>query len=148
MKQVILIPLVASAALLGCQEQAQQKNAAVAIESEKQIAAWVGQYQGTTPCMGCMSRCEDCPGMAVTLDLHEDMSYTLVRESLSEHNGAETIKGLIAFKDPEQTQLELKQVETRNLMVVDLEKQQLEIREDISAKKYQMQNDFILVKNG
>ena len=146
MKQIVLIPLMATSVLMGCQQQAEQLKETAAIESEKQVAAWVGKYQGTTPCMGCVSRCEDCPGMAVKLDLNEDMTYTLVRESLSGHNEIETIHGVITFTDPEQTQLELKQVTTRNLMVVDLAKQQLEIREDVSAKKYQMQNDFILAK--
>lgn len=146
MKQIVLIPLMATSVLMGCKQQAEQLKETAAIESEKQVAAWVGKYQGTTPCMGCVSRCEDCPGMAVKLDLNDDMTYTLVRESLSGHNEIETIHGVITFKDSEQTQLELKQATTRNLMIVDLAKQQLEIREDVSAKKYQMQNDFILAK--
>lgn len=87
MKKVILIPLVATSALLGCQESQQSKvNDDIAITAEKQQAAWIGNFKGTTPCMGCLSRCDDCPGMAVTLALHEDQTYTLTRESLSAHN--------------------------------------------------------------
>ena len=146
MKKVILIPLVASAALLGCQEQQPEKTQA-AIEAEVQKPLWVGDFSGTTPCMGCTSRCEDCPGMSVKLNLHEDQTYTLVRESLSGHNEIETLTGVIKFIDVEQTQLALLNVATRNLLFVDLEKKQLEIRQDTTAKSYQMQSDFILAKN-
>lgn len=145
MKKVILIPLVASSALLGCQDTKKpQSNDNTAITAEKQHAAWVGNYKGTTPCMGCLSRCEDCPGMAVALELHEDQTYTLTRESLSGHNDVEVLKGAIRFKDDTQQQLELMNVQTRNLLYVDLDHQLLEIREDQTAKRYQMQSDFLL----
>lgn len=147
MKKVILIPLVATSALLGCQESQQSKvNDDIAITAEKQQAAWIGNFKGTTPCMGCLSRCDDCPGMAVTLALHEDQTYTLTRESLSAHNEVEVLKGVIRFKDDAQQQLELMNVKTRNLLYVDLEQQLLEIRVDQTAKRYQMQSDFILNK--
>ena len=147
MKKVILIPLVATSALLGCQESQQSKaNEDIAITAEKQQAAWIGNFKGTTPCMGCLSRCDDCPGMAVTLALHEDQTYTLTRESLSAHSEVEVLKGIIHFKDDAQQQLELMNVKTRNLLYVDLEQQLLEIRVDQTAKRYQMQSDFILNK--
>ena len=147
MKKVILIPLVATSALLGCQESQQSRvNADIAVTAEKQQAAWIGNFKGTTPCMGCLSRCDDCPGMAVTLALHEDQTYTLTRESLSAHNEVEVLKGSIHFKDDAQQQLELMNVKTRNLLYVDLEQQLLEIRVDQTAKRYQIQSDFILNK--
>ena len=60
----------------------------------KQVQAmqWVGHYQGTTPCMGCMSRCGECPGMAVDLVLYPNMTYELKRESLSTESEIETLK--------------------------------------------------------
>ena len=148
MKKVILIPLVATSALLGCQESQQSKvNDDIAITAEKQQAAWIGNFKGTTPCMGCLSRCDDCPGMAVALELHEDQTYTLTRESLSGNNDVEVLKGVIRFKDESKQQLELMNVQTRNLLYVDLDQQLLEIREDQTAKRYQMQSDFILAKS-
>ncbi len=145
MKKVVLIPLVATSAMLGCQDSTQTKAKEIeAITAEKQQAAWVGDFKGTTPCMGCISRCEDCPGMAVAIELHEDQTYTLTRESLSGHNEVEVLKGVIRFKDESKQQLELMNVQTRNLLYVDLDQQLLEIREDQTAKRYQMQSDFLL----
>ncbi|MCL6236038.1 copper resistance protein NlpE N-terminal domain-containing protein [Acinetobacter sp. ANC 5579] len=147
MKKVVLIPLVATSAMLGCQDSTPTKAKEIeAITAEKQQAAWVGDFKGTTPCMGCLSRCEDCPGMAVALELHEDQTYTLTRESLSGHNEVEVLKGVIRFKDESKQQLELMNVQTRNLLYVDLDQQLLEIREDQTAKRYQMQSDFLLNK--
>ncbi len=147
MKKVVLIPLVATSAMLGCQDSTQTKAKEIeAITAEKQQAAWVGDFKGTTPCMGCLSRCEDCPGMAVALELHEDQTFTLTRESLSGHNEVEVLKGVIRFKDESKQQLELMNVQTRNLLYVDLDQQLLEIREDQTAKRYQMQSDFLLNK--
>ena len=37
-------------------------------------------------------------------------------------------------------------VQTRNLLYVDLDQQLLEIREDQTAKRYQMRSDFLLNK--
>lgn len=145
MKKVVLIPLVATSAMLGCQDSTQTKAKEIeAITAEKQHAAWVGNFKGTTPCMGCLSRCEDCPGMAVALELRKDQTYTLTRESLSGHNEVEVLKGVIRFKDESKQQLELMNVQTRNLLYIDLDQQLLEIREDHTAKRYQMQSDFLL----
>lgn len=146
MKNLIVIPLVVTAALVGCQPQAEEKTQA-AVEREMQQPLWAGHYEGTTPCMGCLSRCDDCPGMHVTLHLHEDGHFTLVRNSLSGHNDVETLTGSIRFLNTDKTQLELLHVNKRNLLVVDLQKQHLEIRQDETAKPHQMQSDFILVKN-
>ena len=143
MKRVILIPLVMSSVLVGCQDQA-QISSKEAIEAKAQIPQWVGDYQGTTPCMGCLSRCEDCPGMAVDVELKDDMTYVLKRESLSGHNEIETLQGKIVFKDSAQTKLELLNVQTRNQLFVDLENKMLEIRVDKTAEPYQEQNDFLL----
>lgn len=148
MKNRILIPLFASSVLLGCQES-NQTNAQVSevndkLVEKKIIPQWVGQYKGTTPCMGCFSRCEDCPGMAVDVELKDDMTYVLKRESLSGHNEIETLQGKIVFKDSAQTKLELLNVQTRNQLFVDLENKMLEIRVDKTAEPYQAQNDFLL----
>ena len=149
MKKAIFIPLAAAAAALGCQdaEQGAQQPAQTqgkAAAQKQAVPLWAGKYQGTTPCMGCISRCEECPGMAVDLALHQDMSYELRRESLSGHNEVEVLKGRLHFKNAEQTQLELLNVKTRNLIYVDLEHQLLEIREDQTAKPYAAQDDFLL----
>jgi uncharacterized lipoprotein NlpE involved in copper resistance len=77
------------------------------MEAKAQIPAWVGNYQGTTPCMGCFSSCEDCSGMAVALTLNEDQTFTLQRESLSGHNEIETMSGQIRFQDESQQKIEL-----------------------------------------
>ncbi|MDY6451063.1 copper resistance protein NlpE N-terminal domain-containing protein [Acinetobacter faecalis] len=148
MKNRILIPLFASSVLLGCQES-NQTNTQVSevndkLVEKKIIPQWVGYYQGTTPCMGCFSRCEDCPGMAVDVELKDDMTYVLKRESLSGHNEIETLQGKIVFKDSAQTKLELLNVQTRNQLFVDLENKILEIRVDKTAEPYQAQNDFLL----
>lgn len=148
MKNRILIPLFASSVLLGCQES-NQPNTQVSevndkLVEKKIIPQWVGYYQGTTPCMGCFSRCEDCPGMAVDVELKDDMTYVLKRESLSGHNEIETLQGKIVFKDSAQTKLELLNVQIRNQLFVDLENKILEIRVDKTAEPYQAQNDFLL----
>lgn len=143
MKKVVLIPLVASAVLLGCQDQS-QSTAKQAIEAKAQIPAWVGEYQGTTPCMGCFSRCDECPGMAVVLKLNQDKTFELVRESLSGHNEVEQISGQIRFQDEQGQKIELVNVTKRNLLFVDLANNVLEIREEQTGKRYQMQSDFIL----
>ena len=115
MKKVILIPLVVTGALFGCQDQNQSVKNTVA-EAKVQLPAWVGNYQGTTPCMGCFSSCEDCPGMAVALTLNEDQTFTLQRESLSGHNEIKTMSGQIRFQDESQQKIELLNVDTRNLL--------------------------------
>lgn len=143
MKNVILIPLVATSVLLGCQDQSQSTTKA-AIEAKAQVPQWVGSYEGTTPCMGCFSRCEDCPGMAVTLTLNEDQTYTLKRESLSGHNDVEKITGQLHFDVKDPNKIELLQVAKRNLLFIDLDSNVLEIREDQTGKRYQMQSDFML----
>ncbi|WP_425918401.1 copper resistance protein NlpE N-terminal domain-containing protein [Acinetobacter sp. TSRC1-2] len=153
MKKPLLIPLIASSVLLGCQDSTQsnsENNKQVDQVSEQKVtvAKWVGEYQGTTPCMGCISRCEECPGMAVDLVLNPDRTYTLKRESLSGHNEIETIQGHFRFSNPDQNKLELIQVKTRNLIYVDLDQQLLEILEDQTGNVYNSEDDFILEKNG
>ena len=148
MKNRVLIPLFASSVLLGCHESNQTNTQVSEVKDrfveKKIIPQWVGHYQGTTPCMGCFSRCEDCPGMAVDVELKDDMTYVLKRESLSGHNEIETLQGKIVFKDSAQTKLELLNVQTRNQLFVDLENKMLEIRVDKTAEPYQAQNDFLL----
>lgn len=151
MKNRVLIPLFASTVLLGCQESSQTKTQVNDLKDglteQKVIPLWVGSYQGTTPCMTCSSRCNECAGMAVDVELKDDMTYVLHRESLNEndHGGIETFEGKILFKNPEHTQLELLNVKTRNQLFIDLKNQLLEIRVDQTAEPYQSQNDFTLV---
>ena len=152
MKKPLLIPLIASSVLLGCQDSTptSSKNSQQVDQVSEQkvtVAKWVGKYQGTMPCMGCISRCEECPGMAVDLVLNQDKTYILKRESLSGHNEIETIKGNFRFSNSEQTQLELMQVKTRNLIYVDLDQQLLEILEDQTGNMYVSEDDFMLEKN-
>lgn len=145
MKKVMLIPFIATGALLGCQDanQPQAKDKA-ALEHEMQKPLWAGSYSGTTPCMSCASHCEDCPGMAVDLVLNADQSYELRRESLSTHNDVDVLQGQFKFKGAGETQLELLNVKTRNMIFVHLENQMLEIREDQTAQPYVAQDDFLL----
>ena len=151
MKKPLLIPLIASSVLLGCQDSKQASSETSQqvdqVEQKVTLAKWVGKYQGTTPCMGCISRCEECPGMAVHLVLNQDKTYTLKRESLSGHNEIETIQGHFRFSNSDQSKIELMQVKTRNLIYVDSDQQLLEILEDQSGYIYSSEDDFILEKN-
>ena len=152
MKKPLLIPLIASSVLLGCQDSTQvsnenNKQTDTVAEQKVTVAKWVGEYQGTTPCMSCISRCEECPGMAVDLVLNKDKSYTLKRESLSGNDKREIYTGNFRFSNPDQSKLELMQVKTRNLIYVDLDQQLLEILEDQTGKIYNAEDDFILEKN-
>lgn len=151
MKKPLLIPLIASSVLLGCQDPKQtssesNKQADSVAEQKVTVAKWVGKYQGTTPCMSCISRCEECPGMAVDLVLNQDKTYILKRESLSGHNEIETFTGQFRFSNPDQSKIELMQVKTRNLIYVDLDQQLLEILEDQTGNIYNAEDDFILEK--
>ncbi|MEK5764689.1 hypothetical protein VXE39_18300, partial [Acinetobacter junii] len=73
--------------------------------------------------------------------------FVLERESLSGHNEIETMSGKIRFQDDSRQKIELLNVAKRNLLFVDLEKGLLEIREDQTGKRYQMQSDFILAES-
>lgn len=151
MKKPLLIPLIASSVLLGCQDSKQSttenKTQTDSILQHKiTVAKWVGEYKGTTPCMSCISRCEECPGMAVDLVLNQDQTYTLKRESLSGHNDVEILTGRFRFSNQDQSKLELIQVKTRHLIYVDLEQQLLEILKDNTGHTYASEADFILEK--
>ena len=151
MKKPLLIPLIASSVLLGCQDSKQSSNENKTqtdsiLQHKITVAKWVGEYQGTTPCMSCISRCEECPGMAVDLVLNQDQTYTLKRESLSVHNDVEILTGRFQFSNKDQSKLELIQVKTRNLIYVDLEQQLLEILQDNTDHPYASEADCILEK--
>lgn len=152
MKKPFLIPLFATSMLMGCQDADTQTSIKQPLSEQdskivkKVSAQWVGNYQGTTPCMGCISRCDECPGMAVDLELKDDMTYVLQRESLSQHGDIERVEGKLIFKDAQQTQLELLNVKTRNQLFWDLENQRLEIHQDQTAQAFVAQDDFILDK--
>lgn len=154
MSKSIYIPLIAVSVLVGCSEQnnsAQNSENAknpTTIAQKEIVPVWVGKYQGTTPCMGCFSRCEECPGMSVDLTLNKDQTFVLNRISMSGHNEIETIKGKIKFSNPEKTKFQLENVVTRNLLFVDLEHSMLEILEDKTANHYKAFDDFSLEKMG
>lgn len=136
--------------MVGCSDQtassSHTQSNATDVKAVQATPEWVGQYNGTTPCMGCIARCEDCPGMSVDLKLSADQSFTLTRISLSGHNEIETLTGKFKFKDKAQNLIELEKVSTRNLILVDLQNQMLEIREDQSGKGYLDYADFSLAK--
>lgn len=152
MQKSIFISLVVVSVLAGCRDQdsvGSEKNTAknqISPIQKEIIPEWVGKYQGTTPCMGCFSRCDECPGMSVDLTLKADQTFVLNRISLSGHNEIETIKGQMRFSNPEKTQIELENVTTRNLLFVDLESKLLEILEDQTANAYIAVEDFSLNK--
>ena len=151
MQKSIFIPLIAVTAMVGCGDhQAQSEFSSAAknqtIEKKVIVPEWVGKYQGTTPCMGCFSRCDECPGMSVELTLKADQTFVLSRLSLSGHNEIETLKGKIKFTENDQSKLELENVTTRNLLFVDLKNNLLEILEDKTSNAYVAFDDFSLEK--
>lgn len=151
MQKSLLIPLIAISALslqacdtvssnLSVAENAEQAEPAV-------IPLWAGKYQGTTPCMACFSRCDECPGMSVDLLLKPDQSFVLNRISLSGHNDIETLKGRFQFRGSDSKIIELTGVNKRNLVLVDLENKLLEIREDLTAHGFIEFEDFSLQRS-
>lgn len=152
MRKSIFIPLVAISVLTGCNDQDAQNKAKnqdqAAKTSQQAQPLWVGKYQGTTPCMACVSRCEDCPGMSVDLTLKADQTFVLNRISLSGHNDIEILKGKFDFLNNDSKMVELKGLDKRNLILVDLEHQVLEIREDITGNGFVAYDDFSLTKVG
>ena len=152
MKKPVLIPLIASSVLWGCQDSTQnspeQKTQKDTVAVQKvTVAKWVGEYQGTTPCLSCSSRCEECLGMAVDLVLNSNNTYTLKRESLSGNDKKHVIyTGQFQWRNRDQSKLELMQVNARHLIYVDLEQQQLEILQDQTENIYASEDDFILIK--
>lgn len=148
MQKSIFIPLIAVSALVGCSEQAKTSEKASTAKyqsvEKKVVPEWVGKYQGTTPCMACFSRCDECPGMSVELTLKADQTFVLSRLSLSGHNEIETLKGKVKFLDVDQTKIALENVSTRNLLFVDLNNNLLEILEDKTSNTYVAFDDFSL----
>ncbi|WP_445115605.1 copper resistance protein NlpE N-terminal domain-containing protein [Acinetobacter sp. WZC-1] len=151
MKKPVLLPLIASGFLLGCQEQSHtghHDTSKTAAENAKQqqtaAASWSGSYQGTTPCSACITRCDGCPGTAVDLVLNPDMTYEMKCENLSDHDDVESFTGHLRFVDAAQTRLQLMNVKTRNLLYLDADQHQIEILEDKTAMPYPVREDFIL----
>ena len=151
MKKPILIPLISCSVLLGCHDSAPSERTHTqlntVLEQTVMPAKWVGIYQGNTPCMTCISHCEDCSGMAVDLVLNADQSYHLRRERLNEQHEIEELTGHFRFKNNDQTQSELVQVKTRNLIYIELEQQILEILEDKTGHIYEDEDAFLLQKS-
>lgn len=151
MQKSIFIPLVAVSALVGCSDPYKtisESDSATSTVSKKVIVPeWVGKYQGNTPCFSCSAHCEDCTGMDVALVLKADHAYELTRISLSGNDKNQVIKGIFKFNNPEQSQIELIGVDVRNLILVDLERHLLEIRQDQTGDVYPLQDAFSLGKN-
>lgn len=153
MKNPILLPLISCSVLLGCHDSTPPDHTPhtqidTTLQQNIIPAAWVGTYQGNTPCMTCISHCEACPGMAVELILHADQSYQLKRQRLTGQDQLEEWTGHFRFKNNQQTQIELIQVKARNLIYLDMVQQVLEILEDKSGNLYEDQEAFLLEKSG
>ncbi len=148
MQKSILIPLIAVSvwSLQACDTASSHTSAADSAEVEV-IPLWAGKYQGTTPCMACFSRCDECPGMSVDLLLQPDHTFVLNRISLSGHNDIETLKGQFKFKEIDSKIIELSGLNKRNLILVDLEHQLLEIREDLTGNGFVEFEDFSLQRS-
>ena len=153
MKNPIFLSFIASSILAGCQDSTQSSSESnnqidQVAEHKVTVAKWVGKYHGTTPCMGCNTRCEECPGMVVDLVLNQNKTYTLKRESLSGNDQQEIYTGQFHFRNTDHSKIELMQVKVRNLMSVDLDQQILEILQDQTSHLYPSEGDFILEKKG
>lgn len=85
--------------------------------------------------------------MDVALVLKADHRYELNRISLSGNDKNQVIKGVFKFNNAEQSQIELIGVDVRNLILVDLERHLLEIRQDQTGDVYPAQDAFSLGKN-
>lgn len=151
MQKSILIPLIAVSvlSLQACDTASSSASAAKKSQHAEAevIPLWAGKYQGTTPCMACFSRCDECPGMSVDLLLNPDQTFVLNRISLSGHNDIETLKGQFKFKGNDTKFIELTGLNKRNLIMVDLEHQLLEIREDLTGNGFVEFEDFSLQRS-
>ncbi|RFS29840.1 hypothetical protein D9K79_04015 [Acinetobacter cumulans] len=150
MNKSILIPLVSLSSLtvtglVGCERASETTvKQTEAVQVKHIVPAWVGSYSGHTPCMSCSALCEDCEGMAVKLTLNADMTYTLDRQSMSGNDQPALLHGAMKFHNPEKTKLELVNVESRNLLYVNLANKQLEILKNDTAQPYDAQDNFLL----
>lgn len=152
MRRSTVIPfvLISSIHMASCDQSTQSNQLLKQNDSIKNQVTpqYIGLYQGTTPCMGCFSRCDDCPGMAVDLQLNADQTYVLSRLSLSGHNQAEEIKCQFKFINTEKSLIQLNGVPTRNIILVDLVNKMLEIRIDGTGEEYENFDDFSLNLTG
>lgn len=151
MQKSILIPLfvISTISLQACDVSSSSSSVTEKPQHAELevVPLWAGKYQGTTPCMACFSRCDECPGMSVDLLLKPDQTFVLNRISLSGHNDIETLRGQFKFRSQESNMIELTGVNKRNLILVDLEHQVLEIREDVTANGFVEFEDFSLLRN-
>ena len=136
--------MISSIGLVACDKSEQNNHQKIQLEAKTIAPAWAGQYTGTTPCMGCYGRCDECPGMSVDLKLNADETFVLNRVSLSGHNDIEKIEGKFEFLNKDQSLIKLSGLEKRNLILIDLKNQLLEIRIDDSAEAYAEYEDFSL----
>lgn len=136
--------MISSVGLVACDQTEHKSQQKVTVDGNSATPLWAGQYSGTTPCMGCFGRCDDCPGMSVDLQLNANETFVLNRVSMSGHNDVENIQGKFEFINPDKSLIKLSGLEKRNLIMVDLENKLLEIRIDDSAEAYAEYEDFSL----
>ncbi|WP_173910852.1 copper resistance protein NlpE N-terminal domain-containing protein [Acinetobacter sp. Marseille-Q1618] len=152
MDKWVLFPFISTTVLFACSDSsnteafAQQDQEVKTLEQKQSNIAWVGHYQGVTPCENCLTRCEGCEGTAVDLTLKPDQSFELRLESLSEANTAQVLTGKMYFKDTAQSQLELSNIKKRHALIYDHDNDQFEILNDLTAQPYESGHEFILEK--
>ena len=152
MRKLVLVPVISTGLLFACSDS---KTSAVGVNEQqqdktvmqKQIQkAWVGHYQGITPCESCLSHCEGCDGTAVDLVLKPDLSYELTLQRLSSAATPQVLSGKMYFKDTAQSYLELSNIKKRHSLVYDRDNDQFEILDDVTGQSYEFSNEFILEK--
>ena len=143
----LLYMFVAASLISACSEQPKQNASqtdARLSEQHPQLAAWVGDYSGVIPCVGCVSRCPDCESMAIDLKITPDQKFILTRTSLSTQAEPEVLTGTFSFLDQQQLKIELLNVKDRSKLI--LGNDYMEIIDTKSDQPYQAYQDFRIYK--
>ena len=153
MNRWVFLPFISTSMLFACSDASNSENVTKQADTKandikKVDIAWVGHYQGVTPCENCSTRCDGCEGTAVDLTLKPDMQFELVLESLSESNAPKVFTGRMYFKDPAQHHLELSNIKKRHGLLYDADYDQFEILNDTTSQPYDSAHEFILEKVG
>lgn len=148
LKNVLCI-FVAASLLSACSDQADLASKAdhekiVQPQIDPKLAAWVGEYSGVIPCVGCVSRCPDCESMAIDLEIMPDMKFKLTQTSLSTHNEPQVLTGSFSFLDEGRLQVELADLQDRGKLI--LGSNYIEIIDTKSDQPYQAYQDFRIYK--
>lgn len=104
MKKTLSVVLMATAALMGCQDKDAEvvqpaETAQVVVEaahSARTSLDWNGIYQGTVPC-------EDCAGTDLLLELKMDGQYSMGRSYVDKMSATVMEEGAIAWNDAGNT---------------------------------------------